>query len=327
MEEFLNRLYNYEYFGTYLLISIAVLILLFIIVLFFGKKDQKNRELEATKKLQQINVDDAFKEDTLGDTVEVPITNNEETLDNTIAVPQIDVLNTDNNLNNNEEIISNASDLNNDDVNSSLESLNEVIPPIDSSVDMAVDMTAKDSSLDSISPFVKKEFESIKNNPVNENEEESINKEEVISPEPILEKEEEKPFAFESFDVGDTPSVPEFDFDKIIRDIEESKKELMAEEKQAPEEDFVILKPESDDKVEEKTSSPENVIQSRPEVFSSVFVNNEEPEISKPVEDDENEEDFELPALKEDVKVENKFESNISMPSINDLSGETYNIK
>ena len=58
MEEFLNNLYSYEYFGFYLIVSIIVLVLLFIIILFFGKKDQKVREIEATKKLQNGNMKD-----------------------------------------------------------------------------------------------------------------------------------------------------------------------------------------------------------------------------------------------------------------------------
>ena len=70
MEEFLESLYNYEYFGFYLIISIIVLVLLFLVILFFGKKDQKVREVEATKKLQQINAE-AFKEEETKEKVEV----------------------------------------------------------------------------------------------------------------------------------------------------------------------------------------------------------------------------------------------------------------
>ena len=53
MQEILNKLYGYEYFGIYLIVSIVVLVLLFIFILFFGKKDQKEREIEATKKLSR----------------------------------------------------------------------------------------------------------------------------------------------------------------------------------------------------------------------------------------------------------------------------------
>ena len=100
MEDFLNKLYNYEYFGTYLMI--AVLVLLFIIVLFFGKKDKKKREIEETKKLQQINNTDAFKEESNAVSVdvskeEVPIVNNEKLENDTIIVPNVNNLAFDNN--------------------------------------------------------------------------------------------------------------------------------------------------------------------------------------------------------------------------------------
>lgn len=102
MEEFLNTIYSYEYFGFYLLISIVLLVVLFLIILFFGKKDQKNREIEATKKLQQIN-EDTFKEDSIEEKVEV---NNfeENKLENTIVVPKIDEVPTLNYIEDTEEI-------------------------------------------------------------------------------------------------------------------------------------------------------------------------------------------------------------------------------
>lgn len=86
MEEFLNNLYSYEYFGLYLIIAIIVLVLLFIIILVFGKKDQKVREIEATKKLQQINAD-AFKEEVTEEKLEV---NNQNALEDTILMPSIE---------------------------------------------------------------------------------------------------------------------------------------------------------------------------------------------------------------------------------------------
>ena len=55
---FVYELYKNENFTTYLIIALVVLLALFVIVLIFGKKDQK---LEETKKLQKIDLD-AFKE-------------------------------------------------------------------------------------------------------------------------------------------------------------------------------------------------------------------------------------------------------------------------
>ena len=102
MDDFLYKLYNYEYFGTYLMIIIAVLVLLFIIVLFFGKKDKKKREIEETKKLQQINSQEAFKEENNVASVEVPTeavpepTMTQEQLESdTIIVPNINNINSE----------------------------------------------------------------------------------------------------------------------------------------------------------------------------------------------------------------------------------------
>lgn len=103
MEKFLNSLYSYEYFGFYLIISIIVLVILFLIILFFGKKDQKHREIEATKKLQQINAE-AFKEDSLEEKLEVNNISSEKNLEDTIVVPNIEEVPTLNFVETNDEI-------------------------------------------------------------------------------------------------------------------------------------------------------------------------------------------------------------------------------
>ena len=56
---FIYELYKDDNFTTYLVIALVVLVALFIVVLIFGKKDQK---MEETKRLQKIDPD-AFKED------------------------------------------------------------------------------------------------------------------------------------------------------------------------------------------------------------------------------------------------------------------------
>ena len=49
--DFLESLYSIENFGIYLFIIIGILVVLFLVVLFFGRKDQKKRkELEDVKK-------------------------------------------------------------------------------------------------------------------------------------------------------------------------------------------------------------------------------------------------------------------------------------
>lgn len=57
--DFLYKLYDMEYFAVGLLIVIAILVFLFLLILFFGKKDEKKRILEETKKLELQN---GFKE-------------------------------------------------------------------------------------------------------------------------------------------------------------------------------------------------------------------------------------------------------------------------
>lgn len=58
--DFIYNLYQNDNFILYLTIALVVLVILFVVVFFFGKKDQK---LEETKRLQKIELDNAFKEE------------------------------------------------------------------------------------------------------------------------------------------------------------------------------------------------------------------------------------------------------------------------
>ena len=73
--DFLESLYSIENFGIYLFVIIGILVILFLVVLFFGKKDQKKRK-ELEEKLEQTKVSstDAFKEVSEPTNVEVPVT-------------------------------------------------------------------------------------------------------------------------------------------------------------------------------------------------------------------------------------------------------------
>lgn len=70
MKDFIYGLYSNDNFTTYLVIALIVLVILFVIVLLFGKKDQK---LEETKKLQKLELEksmpkdnvEAFKEESI----------------------------------------------------------------------------------------------------------------------------------------------------------------------------------------------------------------------------------------------------------------------
>ena len=300
MEEFLTKLYSYEYFSTYLIISIIILILLFIVILCFGKKDQKKREIEATKKLMQIN------EEAINDQFVMEENNNtsKDTLENdTIIVPNIGDINLDNNI---------VSDNNNE------ESIPEPVLPEISTESLAnsslddipvVDLNSKDSFKEDSTPNVIEvpKLEKIEYPKFNASSD--IN-------EPVLSSNEEKPFEFNDFNfngsvispevpekkeeinqVKEETRVPEFDFDKIVQNVEEVKKE--------------------EKKIE-------------PEIFSSVYAPlREEVREDRPKDLESDDEEFELPTLKKEVQKETK---DIDVPKLNDynldeISGETYNIR
>jgi hypothetical protein len=69
---FLDKLYESNYFGIGLFAVISFLVVTFLIVLFFGKRDEKRR-LESTKELEKNNADNTFKETTVSTPVEVPV--------------------------------------------------------------------------------------------------------------------------------------------------------------------------------------------------------------------------------------------------------------
>lgn len=71
--EFLYKLYETQYFGIGLFIVITILTFLFLVILFFGKKDEKVRKLEETKKLQ-LEQEPAFKEvNDNGASLDIPV--------------------------------------------------------------------------------------------------------------------------------------------------------------------------------------------------------------------------------------------------------------
>lgn len=293
IEKFLNNLYSYEYFGLYLLISIIVLVILFIIILFFGKKDQKIREIEATKKLQQIN-NDAFKEDSISENLQI----NNEPLDNTIVVPRIEDIPVINNVEENNEIP-------------------EPIIPMENNINIS----------ETVSNNINKNSEQIMSIEENTNKEKIEQIKEENDFEPILDPIEEKPLAIDNTNIFNSKfsdevikmeneeikpvieevEVPEFNFDEVIKEVEEVKQ-------------------------------TENYNRG-PQIFSSVYVpeQKEEPAIEMPkleipTQVVEEEMDFELPTLKkEDEKIEEPVKEKIEVPILNDynldnLSGETYTI-
>ena len=175
-----------------------------------------------------------------------------------------------------------------------------------------------------IKPIINEEESIIDNGPtiIDENISENNEAEEI---KPILTKEEEKPLVIEEEPlkieekkVEELPEIPAYNPSEIAKEVEEIKEENKEVEH--------INEPE--EKVE-KTTTP-NV-----EVFSSVYVPKEEfPKVEeeKLVIDNEDDE-FELPALKTDEEEElisepqkQKENNSFSSVDLDSIAGESYNI-
>ena len=324
MEEFLNKLYNYEYFGTYLMISIAVLVLIFIIILIFGKKDQKHREIEETKKLQQINENtlNGFKETGEGipltvepnlsapvntPVAEAPVSPIPNLENDTIIVPTLDINASLNNVapatsvNQMNNEIPNVEPIINTPENTIVNPVNPVnevnnLNAAINRIDNPNLYTASQNVMPSPMPNVETpKVEEMPRMDIPEMAEmPRVGREEA---QPILAKEEEQPFNFgtsfvKSEDEVASPSlanVPEFNFDTIVNNVSEPKRVEIPKQR---------------------------------EVFSSVYTNEapKEAPIEMPSVKEE-EEDIELPTLKKDVE-----EAKLNDYNLNDLTGEFYTI-
>jgi len=325
MEDFLNNLYNNEYFGFYLIIAIIVLIILFLVILFFGKKDQRKREIEATKKLQQINAD-AFKEEQTEIKLEVNEINTNN-LEDTIVVPEIEAP-TLNNISDNEipEPVIPAVEI---------ETQEPVIEPVIEPEIPEVEIPIMET------PVVEMEVPVFEEEKVLEEAPIIVEPKIEIEEEPLLERIEEKPLIFEDTtkfgtefinEVLETPQqeeineepikteipeieVPVFNFDEVVKDVEEVKNTTVNYSK-GPQIFSSVYVPEKKVEIEE------------PKIEIPV-----EKKVEKPVENVEiqNNKDFsfELPSLKkEEPKIEEKIERPILTDyNLDELSGETYTIK
>jgi len=323
MEEFLNKLYNYEYFGIYLIISIIVLVILFCVILFLGKKDQREREKTATLKLQQIN-SDAFKDESIEEKLEIPNVLSQDLENDTIIVPNIgDLTETPNELNDEipEPVLPEIPESNDFIYNEPTQIIEPILNEMKVEPEVEIPMEVNAPTYESI--------EEVK---------------EDINVTPLLEKVEEKPLMFNDINneiiipdfskefnvevpvapaVEEEIEVPTFNFDEIVKGVEETKKE--------------------------------QTYTKGPEIFSSVYVPKKEeveipkievPEIAFPKVEPVNDLGIELPTLKKEVvkeqkieettpvieaQAEEKTEDKIEIPVLNDynldsLSGEIYNI-
>lgn len=251
MKDFIYGLYQNDNFTLILVIALVVLIIAFVVVYFFGKKDQK---LEETKRLQKIELDAFKQEEKVPEKVEVKEELKKE-----------------------------------DEVK---EAINE------------------DVNVTEFIPDVKEEIEEEVNIP--------LKKEEEVKPLFKDHEEEEKPISI----------------NELASDLEDEKLESDLNSLESIKNEFNSINiPEVKEEMEKPVFKPS------PQIFSSVFVdkkeenivsNNEEEHVTeikkeqKPMDaklfsiiDDEDEEDIELPSLKNE-EVTNDLDK---------INGEVYNLK
>lgn len=251
MKDFIYGLYQNDNFTLILVIALVVLIIAFVVVYFFGKKDQK---LEETKRLQKIELD-AFKQ--------------EENVPEKVEVKE------------------------------ELKKEDEVKETI-----------KEDVNVTEFIPDVKDEIEEEVNIP--------LKKEEEVKPLFKDHEEEEKPISINEL----SSNLEDEKLENDLSSLESIKNEFNS-----------INIPEVKEEMEKPVFKPS------PQIFSSVFVdkkeenivsNNEEEHVTeikkeqKPMDaklfsiiDDEDEEDIELPSLKNE-EVTNDLDK---------INGEVYNLK
>jgi len=72
---FLDKLYESNYFGIGLFAVISFLVVTFLVVLFFGKRDEKKRRMDTLKEVENSNTGNAFSETSTPTPIEVPVAN------------------------------------------------------------------------------------------------------------------------------------------------------------------------------------------------------------------------------------------------------------
>ena len=293
MMDFIYDLYQNDNFVLYLTIALVILVILFVVVLFFGKKDQK---LEETKRLQKIELDNAFKEEKeLPEKIEVEVKNDD-------VKEEVPV----NNEKKEEELPKKSIF----DETTSIPLVKEESQDVKIAEPQNVEVTT-------FEPIIKEEKPKVE--------------EKMVS----LVEEDDKPLFMSNNDIDDigkdlseleklkeefrSMDLPKEEESKPIfsdEDVIPSRLDRKVEEKEIPS--------RLNNKNEEKKYKPSAV-------FSSVFVNNKDeqkeaeevkPEVKEEpkkvslftIEDD----DLELPTLKKDEKKE--------VNNIDNITGETYNI-
>ena len=304
MMDFIYELYQNDNFVLYLTIALVILIVLFVLVLIFGKRDQK---LEETKRLQKIDVD-AFKEEKKDEVkVEVPAKEPEE-----IKTEKVEEVK--------EEI--KPVTMEEPKVAKSIFDDTQVLPIADKVENKAADEEIKVTTFEPIKAEEKQEEPAV----------EEANNKEVNKP--LIDIEEEsKPINIKELD---EINFDDINLEKDLGELENIKNEF--DSIKIPE-----VKEVKEEKKEEKVIERNEIkpFKPSPQVFSSVFVKKEEPvveEVKEEIKTEEkpkvnlfsiqdDEEEIELPPLKSTEEKKEETKEEVKTFSFDDISGETYNIK
>ena len=304
MMDFIYELYQNDNFVLYLTIALVILIVLFVLVLIFGKRDQK---LEETKRLQKIDVD-AFKEEKKDEVkVEVPAKELEE-----IKTEKV------------EEVKEEIKPVTTEEpkVAKSIFDDTQVLPIADKVENRTADEEIKVTTFEPIKVEEKQEEPAV----------EEANKKEVNKP--LIDIEEEsKPINIKELD---EINFDDINLEKDLGELENIKNEF--DSIKIPEVKEVKEEKKEEKVIERNETKP---FKPSPQVFSSVFVKKEEPvveEVKEEIKTEEkpkvnlfsiqdDEEEIELPPLKSTEEKKEETKEEVKIFSFDDISGETYNIK
>mgnify|MGYP006939888190 FL=1 len=304
MMDFIYELYQNDNFVLYLTIALVILIVLFVLVLIFGKRDQK---LEETKRLQKIDVD-AFKEEKKDEVkVEVPAKEPEEIKTEKIEEVKEEI----------KPVITEEPK-----VAKSIFDDTQVLPIADKVENKAADEEIKVTTFEPIKVEEKQEEPAV----------EEANKKEVNKP--LIDIEEEsKPINIKELD---EINFDDINLEKDLGELENIKNEF--DSIKIPEVKEVKEEKKEEKVIERNETKP---FKPSPQVFSSVFVKKEDPvveEVKEEIKTEEkpkvnlfsiqdDEEEIELPPLKSTEEKKEETKEEVKIFSFDDISGETYNIK
>ena len=305
MMDFIYELYQNDNFVLYLTIALVILIILFVLVLIFGKRDQK---LEETKRLQKIDVD-AFKEEQPKEKVkvEVPTPEIKEEVKPVLEEPKEEQKVTEEETPKAKSIFDDTQVLpikktteieNAEEIN-----VTTFEPKASVTEEIAIE-PKKEEKKEVIKPLVDIEEE---DKPINIKELDEINFDDINLEKDLDEIENIK----KEFNSIEIPKIKEEKEDKVV----EEKKETKAY-KPGPQIFSSVFVNKEAPKEEVKEEIPKTEVKETPKPKTSLFS----------IQDDD-EETIELPPLKKTETKEESPKTETKTFSFDDITGETYNIK